>query len=401
MPGAQNALVLLATLAAAAILVYPGLARAPTWRATITPLASIIGSGFLVLGPILDASYGMFAPLVMAGLCLVAWLFGGAIRFNIAVIEHDKGHRPVLEERLETASSWALAFAYFISVAYYLNLFGAFGVSLTPVNDDQHAKLLTSAILLLILAVGWTRGFKALERMEQVSVGIKLAIISGLIFGLASYFFQQAGSANLVLDPPALTGWAAVAVAFGLIVTVQGFETSRYLGDSYPAKTRIRSMLWAQAISTLIYMIYIGFLSFSLPPKALALDETAIISMMEIVAPILPALLVAAALSAQFSAAVADTSGSGGLIAELTHGRVPVRVAYAVLVAVGLVLTWSLDVFQIISYASRAFALYYTLQAMIAAAAAWRIPGDRGRAPAYLALALLGALIVLFGASVE
>ena len=112
-------------------------------------------------------------------------------------------------------------------------------------------------------------------------------------------------------------------------------------------------------------------------------------------------LLVAAALSAQFSAAVADTSGSGGLIAELTHGRVPVRVAYAVLVAVGLVLTWSLDVFQIISYASRAFALYYTLQALIAAAAAWRIPGDRLRAPAYLALALLGALIVLFGASVE
>jgi len=165
-PGLQNVLVLTAMLLAAALLVYPPLSQARTWRATITPLASIIGSGFLVLGPILDASYGMFAPLVMAALCFVAWLFGGAIRFNIAVIQKEDGNRPALEERLETAASWALAFAYFISVAYYLNLFGAFGVSLTPVNDTQHAKLLTTAVLLLILAVGWTRGFKALERME-------------------------------------------------------------------------------------------------------------------------------------------------------------------------------------------------------------------------------------------
>ncbi len=401
MPGTQSLLVLAATLAAAALLVYPPLARAPTWRATITPLASIIGSGFLVLGPILDASYGVYAPLVMAALCVVAWLFGGAIRFNMAVIDREQGQRPVAEERLETAASWALAFAYFISVAYYLNLFGAFGVSLTPVNDDQHARLLTSAVLLLILAVGWTRGFKALERMEQVSVGIKLAIITGLLVGLGRYFFEQAGSGELVFDAPALTGWTSVTLAFGLIVTVQGFETSRYLGANYPARTRIRSMLLAQGLATLIYMIYIGFLSFALPPKAFALDETAIISMMEIVAPILPVLLVAAALSAQFSAAVADTSGSGGLIAELTRGIVSERVAYAVLVAVGLVLTWSTDVFQIISYASRAFALYYALQALIAATAAWRNLDYRRRAPLYLALALLALTIALLGTSVE
>ncbi|WP_457941156.1 hypothetical protein [Mesorhizobium sp. 10J20-29] len=401
MPGMQNALVLLATLAVAALLVYPRLARAPTWRATITPLASIIGSGFLVLGPILDASYGMYAPLVMAALCAVAWAFGSAIRFNIEVIDREVDKRPELEVRVETLASWALAFAYFISVAYYLNLFGAFGVSLTPVNDDQHAKMLTSGVLLLILVVGWTRGFKALERMEQVSVGIKLAIIGGLLVGLGCIFFRQAGAGELVLDPPALTGWAGITLAFGLIVTVQGFETSRYLGASYSTGMRIRSMLWAQGISTLIYMIYIGFLSFALPPKALALDETAIITMMEIVAPVLPVLLVAAALSAQFSAAVADTSGSGGLISELTRGTVPARMAYALLVGVGLLLTWSLDVFQIISFASRAFALYYALQALIAAAAAWRSAGHRRRAPAYLALSLLGVLIAVFGTSVE
>ena len=40
----------------------------------------------------------------------------------------------------------------------------------------------TLPLWLLILIVGWSKGFSALERMEQVSVGIKLAIIAGLLF---------------------------------------------------------------------------------------------------------------------------------------------------------------------------------------------------------------------------
>lgn len=79
----QNALVLLATAIAGGVLLYPRLAKATLWRATITPLASIIGSGFLVLGPILTATYGLLAPAVMAIICLGAYLFGAAIRFNI------------------------------------------------------------------------------------------------------------------------------------------------------------------------------------------------------------------------------------------------------------------------------------------------------------------------------
>ncbi len=105
---------------------------------------------------------------------------------------------------------------------------------------------------------------------------------------------------------------------------------------------------------------------------AVPLKETAIIGLMALVAPILPLLLTAAALAAQFSAAVADTSGSGGLIEELTGGTVSVRVAYALLVVTGLALTWALNVFEIITYASRAFAFYYAIQSAIAAAGAAR-----------------------------
>ena len=395
----ETALILLLTLATGALLAWPRLARAPLWRAALTPLASIIGSGFLVLGPILNTSYGGWAPAVMGARCLVPYGFGAAIRHNIAR-RACPGPRSRTEALLEGLASWVLAFAYFISVAYYLNLFGAFGTRLTPWNDALHARLLTSAALLLILVIGWSKGFSALERLEQVTVGVKLAIIAGLLGGLAWYFADTAADGGLQATAPAQTGRAGLALAFGLIVTVQGFETSRYLGDEYAPATRIRSMKLAQWISTAIYMVYVLLLAYAFPPGDGALSETAIIGMMALVAPILPLMLTAAALAAQFSAAVADTGGAGGLVEELTGQRVPLRLSYALLVGFGLVLTWGLDVFEIISHASRAFAAYYAIQSAIAALGAWR---ERRLllSAGFAAMAALGLAITVFGTPVE
>lgn len=387
-------------IATAVVLFLPRVANAPLWRATITPLASIIGSGFLVLGPILLVSYGRYAPLVMALLCLMAFAFGAAIRSNIQSLE-SRSDRPGLALQLERLASWTLALAYIISVAYYLNLFGSFGVSLISGSDALQARQLTSAIFLLILFVGWTRGFSALERLEQFAVGLKLAIITGLLWGLVMYFRTQAAASELYFSPATLSGWPTLTLAFGLIVTVQGFETSRYLGDTYDKATRIRSMRIAQLLSSLIYMIYILLLSYAFDPIGLQLEETAIIDMMAVVSPVLPMLLVTAALSAQFSAAVADTSGSGGLIVELTRQRVSARQAYAILVLLGLLMTWIFDVFQIISHASRAFALYYALQAAIAAVTFGREPQHGMKATACWLLCLLGLAVTVFGVPVE
>ncbi|MCI5039874.1 MAG: hypothetical protein MRY81_09340 [Donghicola eburneus] len=394
----QNFLILLTTVATAAVLMHPRVANAPLWRATITPLASIIGSGFLVLGPILKENYGAYAPLIMLGLCAAAYLFGGAIQYNMASLAART--RGGTERRLETLASWMLAFAYVISVAYYINLFGSFGVSLTTVDDAYHARLLASALFVLILLVGWTRGFAAMERLEQISVGIKLAIIMGLLCGLALYFGEQAKAGALSAPPPTLGLWGAITLGFGLIVTVQGFETSRYLTHVYDWRVCTRSMKAAQASSTVIYMVYIALLTYALPAMAVSTNETAIIDAMEIVAPILPLLLVAAALSAQLSAAVADTSGSGGLVEELTDGRISPRQGYAVLVGIGLVLTWTTNVFQIISYASRAFAAYYALQSAIATVHSIR-QQNTVRTGMYGAATVLAGLIVLFGRPVE
>jgi hypothetical protein len=396
-----NYLIILVAIITGAVLLYPKVARALLWRAAITPLASIIGSGFLVLGPILVSSFGQYAPLVMAALCIFAYLFGAAIRFNITRLASLSGKRSVTEEKLEILSSWALAFAYIISVAYYLNLLGWFAVSATPINDAFHAQLVTSTVFVLVLIVGWTKGFQALERMEQITVGLKLSIIAGLLFALGWFFIDKLAARELVSGSATVSGWQAIALVAGLLVTVQGFETSRYLGDEYPPRTRISSMQLAQWVSSAIYMIYIAFLSYLFIPNNLELSETAIIDLMAVVAPILPLLLIIAAISAQFSAAVADTGGSGGLIAELTKGKISPRAGYGVLVGIGLLLTWAMSVFEIISYASRAFAFYYALQAFIAAKGCWSENGWSFKGIGFAALGILGLAIVAFGTSVE
>mgnify|MGYP001073159764 CR=1 FL=1 len=394
-----NALILVVVVVVGGVLILPRVANALLWRATITPLASIIGSGFLVLGPILDVSYGGYAPLVMAGLCALAYLFGSAIRFNIAQLDSGPT-RPALIDQLDKIASVVLAFAFVISVAYYLNLFGAFGVSLTDLDNSYNARFLTTSVFAVILLVGWTRGFAAMERMEQITVGIKLAIIAGLLFGLVVYFGEAIRNNTLAFKPAQISGWAALTLAAGLIVTVQGFETSRYLGNAYSAALRIRSMRLAQLVATFIYLAYIVLLTYALDARFLSLSETAIIDLTVIVAPILPLLLVAAALSAQFSAAVADTSGAGGLISEITKGKVSERSAYSVLVLVGVFLTWTADVFQIISYASRAFAAYYALQAGIAAISAYQA-GNKGKSALFTVLGCVGLVITVFGQAIE
>lgn len=366
-----------------------------------TPLASIIGSGFLVLGPILTHFFGLYAPAVMAVLCAVAYFFGGAIRYNIAIASDDSRSRGRAVDTLEQLSSWALGFAYIITVAYYLNLLGSFAFSMLEVNGDLYPRVLTTAVFMALLVVGWTRGFNALERLEYVSVSIMVAVITGLLFGLAVFFAGKVQSGTLVLNPLEVTGWQAATLVFGLIVTVQGFETSRYLGGTYDPPMLSRSMRWAQLMAAAMYMAYIGLFAYLFNAGDLELTETAIVDRVGVIAAVLPVVLVVAAIAAQFSSAVADTSGAGGLFAEVTGNRVSPRLAYAGVAAIGIAMTWTFNVFEIISHASRAFALYYMLQALVAAVTAGRYSKSVPRVAGFGALAILGAMILAFGRPVE
>jgi hypothetical protein len=69
------------------LLLFAPFTRTALWRATVTPLASIIGSGFLESAPLLAHDFGGYAVLAMTLLVVLAALIGWAIRYNIAVVE--------------------------------------------------------------------------------------------------------------------------------------------------------------------------------------------------------------------------------------------------------------------------------------------------------------------------
>ena len=93
---AGAAIVVFALALAAYLLFSPRLAKSSDWSATVTPLASIMGSGFLVSAPLLAGIVGNLAFFCMAALLVLAYLVGGVVRFNIRYFEpvEADGHGP-------------------------------------------------------------------------------------------------------------------------------------------------------------------------------------------------------------------------------------------------------------------------------------------------------------------
>jgi len=374
----------------------PWLRRSPLWSVTITPLASIIGSGFLVVAPLLRDIAGPLAAAAMLLIVVLAWLIGAVVRYNIAHAEPllATPQSAPLVARIDRIASFALSFAYVISVAFYVSLLAAYLLEPAGLKNDWSARALTTAILVTIGLVGFFRGLHGLEWLEKFTVALKLAVIAALLLGLAVF---DAGHPFVFPAPNddinTLEKWRMLA---GTLLVVQGFETVRYMGGAYPAALRIRGMKLAQQISG---TIYVGFIA-SITPLLVHLqpgvvDETALIDLTRYVAYSMPAILIVGAVMAQFSAAIADTAGAGGLVLEESGGRIRQRLTYPVVIALAVVLVWNANIFEIITYASQAFAGYYFLQAVIA----WRVAGRRGerlRGIGFAAMATLLLAVTLF-----
>ncbi|MEL0621617.1 hypothetical protein V6238_00790 [Marinomonas arenicola] len=375
------------------------LARSEGWKATVTPLASIMGSGFLVVAPLLADSVGYFAVLCMGVLLLLAYAVGGAIRFNIRhfePIEHQRGPA----QTVSFVSRIVLAGAYFISVTYYLQLLSAFLLNAFGYSSELWSNIITSLILLFIGGVGMWRGLSQLEKIESYAVSLNLGMIAGLLFALALYNIRLVSTGSWHL--PTLDSTIDLhdlRVLLGLLIVVQGFETSRYLQSEHPAELRISTMRLAQWISAGIYIVFLSLMTV-LFQHGMGADVTAITSMVAPVAILLPTLISVAAIGSQFSASVADTSGAGGLVEDIVQQKISIRYAYLLVLAVTLFLTWMTDVNAIIAYASRAFALFYTLQSATAAIVAYQTKTLEKRTQKvrlFSLISLLCLLVFLFG----
>lgn len=132
----------------------PRLLKSRSWQATVTPLASIMGSGFLVSAPLLGGVAGIWATACMATLLLLAFLIGSAIRFNIRYFEPVESSTQGPAHAIALMSRLVLTGAYFISISYYLKLLAAFLLKTLGLDSLTAANLVCSSLLLIIGGVG-------------------------------------------------------------------------------------------------------------------------------------------------------------------------------------------------------------------------------------------------------
>lgn len=346
----------------------------------------------------------------MLGIVVLANSVGAAVRYNIANVEKisdsekSSGLRNGTLKWMERAAKIVLALAYIVAITFYLELLAAFVLQLFSIQDRRLQKEIATALVIFIGSFGYRRGLKRLQSLEKYSVDTKLAIIAGFLVGLAVLNVHNLAAGSWAL-PEMGVAWNAETVRklLGAFLIVQGFETSRYMGNVYNAGERVRTMRYAQLISGSIYLVFIGLASILLENFS-SISETGIIGLSAQVAAVVPFMLVIGAVAAQFSAAVADTLASGGLVEAATYGLVKHRYVYLAVMVLSVTLLWSSHIFEIIAYASRAFAAYYALQcAMAAWHSAW--PASRQRklvkSAAFFCLMTLMVLTAIFGIPAE
>lgn len=365
-----NAGLILAALFALYFLRIPKLQNSESWQATLTPLSSIIGSGFLIMSPLLASVVGGFSPIAVLGIIMLAYAIGSVVRFNIIHVEPriKNGSLSKKTRDVEYLGDIALVLAYMVAVAFYLSLLSSFLFTYLGIDNLDAERWLTTIIIIFIGAVGYKRGLGGLEKLEATSMTVQLSIVFALLLGLTifSYVFYTSGE-SLNFDYPQRDFSTQIRILAGALLIVQGFETSRFLGEKYSPEIRVATMKKAQIISGILYVVsVILFLPVVQHLDLQHIQLAKIVDVTGLVAIVMPFLLIGAALMSQFSAAVADTGGGGGLLCENSGRKISTRVSYLGISICAILLVWAVDLIEIITLASRAFAFYYFLQTLLA-----------------------------------
>lgn len=400
-----NGLLIAVALLFVFALTRPRLRQSELWQATLTPLSSIIGSGFLVMAPLLASIVGGWAFLAVCGVVLLAYAIGSVIRFNIMHVVHsarESRMAMILLHDFDYVGKLALVIAYVIAVAFYLSLLSNFLLNYMGVQDPVFERLLTTVIIVFIALIGYFKGLAGLEKLEMFSMTVQLSVLSALLVGLLVYGLYFLADHEPIAVSESHSVNTKIRMLAGVLLVVQGFETSRFLGEKYEPAVRVQSMRIAQLLSGALFVLSVVLLMPVVQMMNLVeINLSEILKVLTPVAIVLPTTLMIAALMSQFSAAVADTGGGGGLLSENSARHITSRVGYICVGVSAILLVWTVDLLDIIALASRAFAAYYLVQTIIAVIANHLIFGGKTsqywvRQSFFVCLALILAYIVLF-----
>ena len=363
--------------------------------AMTTPIASIFGSGFLVVVPVLASAVGPWAPLAMIAVALVAHQVGAIVRHNILcaepVLAAGNNRLTMLAERV---SDFALVAAYVISICLYVHILSSFVLGGLGLDSAFNKSLMTSVIIAVITVIGLAGGLDPLERLERWALYLTIVILAALLLGFAISGAGQILQPGPLLLPamPLRSGWEIATIVAGTLIIVQGFETTRYLGDQFSTGTRIRAARWSQYLSLTVYVVFVTLAQPLVPVLNGEYGDNSLIRLAAAASFLLPLPLIVAAGMSQFSAAVADTLAAAANLKEASRGRVATRRGYLAVGLAAIALAWTGSTFTIIALASRAFAFYYLMQCVVA----WSVCANNRERARFLPIGIVLAFVLIF-----
>ena len=131
--------------------------KSASWqRATLTPLSSIIGSGFLIMPPLLASIVGFLSPGAIVSIVLLAHAIGHVMRFHILYVgpwlAEGRLHRTTVQD--EYLGNVVLVLACVVAVAFSLSPLSSFLRACLELSNPFMERSLTSARMLVIAGVG-------------------------------------------------------------------------------------------------------------------------------------------------------------------------------------------------------------------------------------------------------
>ena len=360
-----------------------------------TPLASIFGSGFLVVVPVLASAVGPYAIIAIVVVALVAHQVGAIVRHNILcaepVLAAGNNRLTTLFERI---SDIALIGAYVVSICLYIHILAAFVLGWFGLDSAFNKSLMTSGIIAAITLIGMSGGLTSLERLERWALYLTLVILAALLVGFAIYDVGQLVGRGMIDLPqmPDRSPWEIATIVAGTLIIVQGFETTRYLGEHFDASTRIRAARWSQYVSLSVYVVFVALVQPLVSVLNGEYGDNSLIVLAGAASILLPVPLILAAGLSQFSAAVADTLAAVANMRETSGGRIAPGWGYLAVGLAAMALAWSGSTFQIIAIASRAFAFYYLMQCVVA----WSVCQNNTERARFIGIGVILAFVLIF-----
>ncbi len=378
------------------VLYRPKVQQSQKYQAMVVPLANIMDVGFIVMSPAIVLLAGFAAPLVMLGICLLAIATGFAIAYNIRHYEPLEGTEDPVN-RVGHVSRWALTFASVINIAYYTLLLITLLLWPLGLYSVTNLAIGGTVLLVVLIIVGMAGGMDWLNNLGNKTTAFNLSAVVAVVTAFIVYNIQEwlGGRWDLGETEVMISGEDFRKI-IGLFAIVQGFEAARYIGARFGKELRITTMRLAQVISSVVFVVFVASVLILYVQVQTDFSGESIFIVADEVGDFMPWLILLAAIGSQTSAIINATMSRSDMLVD--H-KMPRRWTFVVLLGPAIAIFLLVDITEAVALASRVFAAYFVLQAVIAWILARRAQNWAAVA-GFTAIALAMGTITIFGISI-